>query len=267
MNYIKLFVTVFAMAIAMNAGAQSKTTAKSKSSATTTTTTAAPARSNTSAAPARKSESAQSPVGKWSIGGTVGFTYSKMVDGDGGVSVKIMPDVNYRLNKKLSLGLQLGYSHGYAAFGSLDVNDIASMANTIVSAAADIAGDNSMSLNSVRVAPYVRYDFYQIGKLGFFVEGALGYIYIATGDLTIPAAARRAAAGMGAGINSPAVHAFELNVRPGVFLRLNERFELMAKLGSFGYMFAKEKESETKIHRVGFDFSSFNMLLGMNYHF
>ena len=43
MNYIKLFVTVFAMAIALNAGAQSKTTARSKSAAPakTTTTTAA----------------------------------------------------------------------------------------------------------------------------------------------------------------------------------------------------------------------------------
>ena len=263
MNYIKLFVTVFAMAIAMNAGAQSKTTAKSKSAATTTTTTAAPARSNTSAAPARKSESAQSPVGKWSIGGTVGFTYSKMADGDGGVSVKIMPDVNYRLNKKLSLGLQLGYSHGYAAFGSLDVNDIVSMANAAISTAADIAGDNMMKLNSVRVAPYVRYDFYQIGKLGFFVEGSLGYIYISAGDLNLPAAA----APVAGSVSDPAVHAFEINVRPGVFLRLNERFELLAKLGSFGYMFGKEKESETKIHRVGFDFSSFNMMIGMNYHF
>ena len=51
MNNLKLFVTVFAMAIAMNAGAQSKTTAKSKS---VTTTTAAPAKKTTTAAPARK---------------------------------------------------------------------------------------------------------------------------------------------------------------------------------------------------------------------
>ena len=45
MNNLKLFVTVFAMAIAMNAGAQSKTTAKSKS---VTTTTAAPAKKKSS---------------------------------------------------------------------------------------------------------------------------------------------------------------------------------------------------------------------------
>ena len=76
-----------------------------------------------------------------------------------------------------------------------------------------------------------------------------------------------AAAPVAGSVSDPAVHAFEINVRPGVFLRLNERFELLAKLGSFGYMFGKETESETKIHRVGFDFSSFNMMIGMNYHF
>lgn len=256
MNYLKLFVTVFAMAIAMNGSALSKTTARSKTATPTQTTT-------TSAAPATKEAESLSQVGKWSVGGTLGFTYSKMVDGDGGVSVKIMPDVNYRLNKKLSLGMQFGYSHGYAAFGSLDVNDIVSMANAAISTAADIAGDNNMKLNSVRVAPYVRYDFYQIGKLGFFVEGSLGYIYISLSDVTLPAAAGAIAGNIG----DPSVNAFEINVRPGLFLRLNNRFELQAKLGSFGYMFGKEKESETKIHRVGFDFSSFNMLFGLNYHF
>lgn len=50
MNYIKLFVTVFAMAIAMNAGAQSKTTAKSKSVAPAKTTTVAPAKKTTTTA-------------------------------------------------------------------------------------------------------------------------------------------------------------------------------------------------------------------------
>ena len=38
MRYFKLFIAVFAMAIAMNASAQSKTTAKSKTTTTTTTT-------------------------------------------------------------------------------------------------------------------------------------------------------------------------------------------------------------------------------------
>lgn len=46
MKYFKLFITVCAMAIAMNASAQSKTTAKSKTS-TAKTTTAAPAKKTT----------------------------------------------------------------------------------------------------------------------------------------------------------------------------------------------------------------------------
>lgn len=50
MNYLKLSVAVFAMAVAMNAGAQSKTTAKSKS----VTTTAAPAKKTTTTAAPKK---------------------------------------------------------------------------------------------------------------------------------------------------------------------------------------------------------------------
>lgn len=56
MKFLKLFITVFAMAIAMNVSAQSKTTAKAK---TTTTTTTAKAKSTTTA-PAKKATAAKS---------------------------------------------------------------------------------------------------------------------------------------------------------------------------------------------------------------
>ena len=61
MNYIKLFVTVFAMALALNAGAQSKTTARSKSAAPakTTTTTAAKKTTSSSSSSSRKSSSSR----------------------------------------------------------------------------------------------------------------------------------------------------------------------------------------------------------------
>ncbi|MBP5196987.1 MAG: hypothetical protein J6035_06230, partial [Bacteroidaceae bacterium] len=62
MNYIKLFVTVFAMALALNAGAQSKTTARSKSAAPakTTTTTAAKKTTSSSSSSSKKSSSSRS---------------------------------------------------------------------------------------------------------------------------------------------------------------------------------------------------------------
>ena len=220
--------------------------------------------------PAPKKASSAQSVGKWSIGGTIGLTYSKVSDGDGGVSFKIMPDVNYRLSKKWSVGMQVGYSHGYAAFGSLDVSDIKSLAGTAISTIADIASDNTMTLNSVRVAPYARYDFYQIGKFGFFVEGSFGYVHVSSSSVNAPAGLPVGGGAIGAAtgmIGEPSINAIELNIRPGVMLKLNDRFEILAKIGSFGYMFAKNSDSDMKLHRVGFDFSSYNMLLGMNYHF
>ena len=56
MRFLKLFITVFAMAIAMNVSAQSKTTAKAKTTTTTTTTKA----KSTTTAPAKKATAAKS---------------------------------------------------------------------------------------------------------------------------------------------------------------------------------------------------------------
>jgi len=56
MKFLKLFITVFAMAIAMNVSAQSKTTAKAKTTTTTTTTKA----KSTTTAPAKKATAAKS---------------------------------------------------------------------------------------------------------------------------------------------------------------------------------------------------------------
>ena len=66
MNYLKLSVAVFAMAVAMNAGAQSKTTARSKSAApakTTTTTAAKKTTSRTTSANDRPSATRSSNKG------------------------------------------------------------------------------------------------------------------------------------------------------------------------------------------------------------
>lgn len=73
MKYFKLFITVFAMAIAMNVSAQSKTTAKAK---TTTTTTTAKAKSTTTA-PAKKATAAKSTATTTAATTTTATTASK----------------------------------------------------------------------------------------------------------------------------------------------------------------------------------------------
>ncbi len=202
----------------------------------------------------------QAQESKFYVGGTFGFTWSKMNNGGGsssGASFKLMPEVGYNLSSKWAVGVSLGYSHGYAAFGGIDFNDVKSMANTVVSTAADVANDGVAKLNSFRLAPYVRYTFWQTNRLKFFVDGSVGYIHVGvSGD----AVEERFGA-------KPAINVIELNIRPGLSFDITKHFTVLAKVGSLGFVHGREKESEVKINRFGLDVDSYNILLGMNYNF
>lgn len=203
----------------------------------------------------------QAQESKCYVGGTLGFTWSKMkTDGSSqsGASVKVMPEVGYNLNDNISVGVALGYSHGYAAFGGIDFNDLKSIANTVASTAADVAKDNYGKINSIRFAPYARYNFWQTGKLKFFVEGSLGYIHVGVKSDNLSSS----------GIpNNPVLNVVELNLRPGLSFDASKKITLLAKVGSLGFIHGKEKHSGTKLNRFGFDMDTYNILLGMNYNF
>ena len=201
----------------------------------------------------------QAQESKVYVGGTLGFTWSKMKsDGSqSGASVKVMPEVGYNLSDKWAIGVSLGYSHGYAAFGGIDFNDLKSIANAVASTAADVANDGTVKLNSFRFAPYARYNFWQTGKLKFFVEGSLGYVHVGVGG---DALADRLG-------DNPVLNVVELNIRPGLSFDASKKITLVAKVGSLGFIHGKEKQSETKLSRFGFDVDTYNILLGMNYNF
>lgn len=195
------------------------------------------------------------------VGGSVGFTSSKMDNGGAdqdGSSFKLMPEIGYQLDKDMAIGVQLGYSSGYAAFGSLTVTDIKGMMNNAVSMMSDINNDD-MKLKSFTFAPYIRYTMMEVGKVSFFLEGAVGYTNITT-DQT-PAVGNHAAGG------ETKVNVIEVSVRPGLKLNLSDKVSAVAKLGSLGYISAKEDESDTKLTRFGLDVDSYNILLGFNFHF
>ena len=204
----------------------------------------------------------QAQESKYYVGGTFGFTWSKMKTDGGsqaGASVKIMPEFGYNLDDKLTLGVALGYSHGYAAFGGIDFNDLKSIANSVVSTAADLANDGTAKLNSFRFAPYVRYNFWQTGKLKLFVEGSIGYIHVGVKSDQLRAQLKVD--------GNPALNVVELNVRPGLSFDASKKITLLAKVGSLGFIHGKEKQTGTKLNRFGFDVDSYNILLGMNYNF
>lgn len=193
-------------------------------------------------------------------GGSVGFTSSKLSNNghdEDGSSFKLMPEFGYKLDKDISIGVQIGYSHGYAAFGSLSVTDFKAAATNIISTYADISEDDT-KLNSFTFAPYVRYNVLNLGKANIFLEGAIGYISAST-DGT-PKVNGKAG-------NETKMELIDISVRPGISYQLNDCLSAVAKLGQLGYMTGKEKESDMKISRFGLELDSYNILLGLNFHF
>jgi len=192
------------------------------------------------------------------VGGSLGFTSSKVDQGghdQDGSSYKIIPEIGYQLDDDLSVGLQIGYAHGYASFGSLNVTDVKALMNTVVSTNADLNEDD-MKLNSFTIAPYLRYNVLKFDRVKFFIEGGVGYTSIKTDQ---------APAQLGG--NEAKLNLLEISFRPGVSIDLSSNISLMAKIGSLGYMEAKEKESDQKLTRFGLDIDTYNLLFGLNFKF
>jgi len=195
-------------------------------------------------------------------GGSLGFTSTKIESGgsdQSGSSFKIMPEIGYQLDDKLTIGVQVGYSSGFASFGSLTASDLKSAISTVAGAIIDIENDD-MKLSGFTISPYIRYTLVELGQVNFFAEGYIGYNNITTD--TTPSVGSS-----GYGGDKTTINAFELGVRPGIAVKLSDAIELNCKMGALGYMSAKEKESDLKINRFGLSFDSYNLLFGVNFHF
>lgn len=192
------------------------------------------------------------------VGGSFGFTTTSVKDGDSGSSYKIIPDFGYQVNDDISVGIQIGYSHGLASFGSVTTTDIKSALSNAVGAYSDINMDD-MKLNGFTISPYVRMNVVKTGGLAVFLEGYFGYNSISVDDT--PSVGGRG------GTGKSTLNAFDIGIRPGLSYNLAGNFDLICKLGNVGYMSAKEKESDSSISRFGASFDSYNLLFGVQYHF
>lgn len=190
------------------------------------------------------------------IGGSLGYTSTKLSNNgndQSGSSFKIMPEIGYSLNENVSLGMQTGYAHGYAAFGSLTATDILSAINIIASGYTDIS-EETIKLNSFTIKPYIRYNVLGLGKLHLFLEGAAGYTNIKSdGIIAIGNQPKQE-------IN---MDAFEIIVRPGITVDLCKQVNVQMKLGSLGFISAKDKESDMKITHSGLEMNGENILIGL----
>lgn len=195
------------------------------------------------------------------VGGSFGFTSSKLSNDAGydkdGTSYQILPEIGYQMDENMAIGIQIGYAHGYAALGSLSTTDFLNTATNFISMAADLSEDD-VKLNSFSFAPFVRYNVLKMGPANIFIEGSVRYSSIKTDDTPQV---------QGQGGGELKFDAFEINVRPGISCNLGGNLSVLAKVGTLGFLSAKEKESEMKITRYGLSADSYNLLLGLNYHF
>lgn len=197
---------------------------------------------------------------QFSVGGSIGFTSTKLSNGaadQDGTSYQIMPEIGYQLDENTTVGIQLGYAHGFAAFGSLSTTDFINTVTNAISMSADISEDD-IKMNSFSFAPFIRYNVLEIGRANIFVEGMVSYSSIKTDGS--PAIG-------GLGGSKMTFNSFEVVARPGVSFQLSENLTALAKIGSLGYISAKEKESDMKITRYGLSADSYNLLLGLNFNF
>ena len=215
------------------------------------------------------------------VGGSFGFSSTTLDTGGSsksGTSFKIMPEVGYQVDKKLAFGVQAGYARGYAALGSLTTSDMKGLVSGAVSMAMDVK-DEDMKMSSFMFAPFVRLTLVEMGPASIFVEGAICYSSITTdmpsmgslGSSLGSGSSSSSGLGSGPGASSSSselkITAFDIAIRPGVACNIGKKMTAMVKIGTLGFISAKEKETDMKITRFGLTMDSYNLLLGLNYKF
>lgn len=214
------------------------------------------------------------------VGGAVGYTKTSVTqnaDADGqalpapvttdGSSIKLVVDFGYDLNKKNSLGAQVGYFSGLASMGSLDPLNFNEFLLAVGGAYADMTkGDNDVT--GLRFAPFIRHILLSNKTFDIFVDGVIGIE-----SLSID---------MDQTDNNGAVtkigqkyNLLEIVGRPGIALKLDKNFRIVTRFGSLGYQRLTssmhvgntKQDGTVEASRFGFSAASSGLLIGVEYHF
>lgn len=160
------------------------------------------------------------------VGGGINFSSSKpayvKVDGvsepDATTKFGILPEVGYKLDDKLSVGIALGYEH---------------------------SKQGDVKTNGFSIAPYARYTFVKWNNIGLFGEAQFAYSNKKETE----------SVDMGDGKTMDVdkkSNGWSLGVRPGISIDLNEKLTFITKFGWLGYK--SEKPSDAKGQKASSDF-------------
>lgn len=140
-------------------------------------------------------------------------------------SFLLSPEVGYNLNEKWAVGANLTFIHQ----GGIEFNEL-----------------SDVDMNGFALAPYARYSYYENKMVRLFIDGGLGFSTYKY-DL----------------INAESNNGFEVGFRPGIALKLNKHFSMVAKCGFLGY----RDDFMYGENGYGFAFSSEDLALGFHYEF
>lgn len=166
------------------------------------------------------------------VGGSLGFNYNKLSVGNADLKTttfSIAPEVGYTLGDNLDIAIALSDSY-----------------------ASQKDGD---SMNEFTINPYVRYTFFQTGKVGFFVDGgfSVGSTDGIVDDNGIIQELDKNATVWGVGI------------RPGVKFAASDKVTFVASLGGLGWR--QVKSGNIKNQDFGFNVDGNALKFGVYYTF
>ncbi len=104
--------------------------------------------------------------------------------------------------------------------------------------------DDGTKLNAFGLAPYARYSYYENKIVRLFVDGGFGFSTVKEKGLD-------------------SVNGFELGFKPGIAIKLNDKFSLIAKCGFLGY----RDDYMIGENGYGFAFTSEDLSFGFHYEF
>lgn len=172
------------------------------------------------------------------IGGGVSFHSTKPqsyegVDVDTKTSVAILPEIGYKLEDNLSIGIGLGYSHtknGYTKYDAFSIE------------------------------PYIRYTFAKWNNVSFFGEGGFGYEHTKNavekenGNTKVETSTKE--------------NTWYIGVRPGIAVDITDNFTFLTKIGWLGYQSSKLDVDKAKASSdFGLDLSGENIQFSLVYNF
>jgi outer membrane protein len=177
------------------------------------------------------------------VGGSFGVSFDKHKDETYDISksteFSLAPKVGYYLDDKLAFGAHLAFETGSTTYFNGD------------------ADDSKSSSNLITLAPFVRYHFMELGNLSIFAEPTLSLGF--GGEKTE----------VGGNTTRDAdVSRFGLYVVPAMAYKVNDKIDIEAFFGYFGYMSRTEKEGDNKdtYNSFGLNLTS-GLSLGFTYKF